>query len=563
MLIVSIHDVAPPFASGVRQLLEELDRRSIRPRVLKVVPDYAGKWPLSQDAELCRLLRSEAAAGSEIVAHGWTHRTQGRMRGSLTARWIGSWFAPGAAEFLTLPEAAAREAACRARRALADALGVEPQGFCAPAWLIDSEGRSAVAAAGYRYLLEQTAVRDLRTGEAIAAPWQGFMGVGGFHEWLVQRGNGAVAAGAFFTRGGFSRCPVVKVFLHPQRLQDNPALERVLDRLAELAAERELVTAGKLFSIAYGQEHSLPRTRRDPLPLVSVVIPALNEQACIARAIESVGRQQYPADRLECVVVDNDSRDATADVVSGLARSWEAAPGRTPRLSLVHEPQRGAARAKNRGAEQARGDVLVFLDADSTLGPAVARDVADAWRSGARGGSIPVQAESDDFWERGFFTAMELGKRVFGIHCQMFYLDRRLFHQLGGFRHELRLAEDLELMRRAGASLGTGNGRLQRTGRSGFRGRTLDGSCIRTSPRRMRAMPWRVGMIWMLVRWTLGFIGIGRRRYVAGGPAPGVRPMAVRWARRLAEGGLGLVLFSAGSHQPGRPAGLLRLYFQP
>ena len=338
MLIVSVHDVAPPFASGVRQLLEELDRRFIRPRVLKVVPDYAGKWPLAEDTELCRLLRSEAAAGSEIVAHGWTHRTQGRMRGSLTARWIGSWFAPGAAEFLTLPEAAAREAACRARGALADALGVEPQGFCAPAWLIDSEERAAVAAGGYRYLLERSAVRDLGTGEAVATPWQGYMGVGGFHEWLVQRGNGAVAAGALFSRGGLSRCQVIKVFLHPQRLQDNPALERVLDRLAELAAQRELVTAGQLFSIANCQPHSLPRPQGDPLPLVSVVIPALNEQACIARAIESVAGQQYPSDRLECVVVDNDSRDATAEVVSDVARSWEAGPGRTPCLSLVHEP---------------------------------------------------------------------------------------------------------------------------------------------------------------------------------------------------------------------------------
>ena len=243
-----------------------------------------------------------------------------------------------------------------------------------------------------------------------------------------------------------------------------------------------------------------------------------------------------------------------------MARSWEAAPGRTPRLSLVHEPQRGAATAKNRGAAQARGDVLVFLDADSTLGPAVAQDVADAWRSGARGGSIPVQAESDDFWERGFFTAMELGKRVFGIHCQMFYLDRRLFHQLGGFRHELRLAEDLELMRRAAASLGTGNGRLQRMGGSGFQGQNLDGSCIRTSPRRMRAMPWRFGMIWMLARWTLGFVGIGRRWYVAGGPAPGAGSLTTRWVRRLARAWLRLVLFSAGSHPPARPAVSRRIW---
>ena len=44
---------------------------------------------------------------------------------------------------------------------------------------------------------------------------------------------------------------------------------------------------------------------------------------------------------------------------------------------------------------------------------------------------------------------MELGKQVFGIDCQMFYLDRGLFIELGGFRHELLLAADLELMRRA------------------------------------------------------------------------------------------------------------------
>ena len=128
--------------------------------------------------------------------------------------------------------------------------------------------------------------------------------------------------------------------------------------------------------------------------------------------------QQYPADRLECVL---------AEVVLELARRWESSPGPTPRLSLVREPQRGVGPAKNRGAAAADGEVLVFLDADSTLEPTVARDVAAAWAGGARGGSIPVLADSDDFWERGFFHALEFGKRTFGIHGQMFYLDRRLF----------------------------------------------------------------------------------------------------------------------------------------
>ena len=47
LLIVTVHDVAPPFSAGVRRLLDELDRRAIRPRVLKVVPCYAGRWPLA------------------------------------------------------------------------------------------------------------------------------------------------------------------------------------------------------------------------------------------------------------------------------------------------------------------------------------------------------------------------------------------------------------------------------------------------------------------------------------------------------------------------------------
>ena len=569
LLIVTVHDVAPPFAAGVRHLLDELDRRAIRPRVLKVVPCYAGRWPLANDDELCSLLRAEVAVGSEIVAHGWTHRAQGALRGSLGARWRGAWLAGGAAEFLSLPAAAAHDAARSARRTLADTLGVEPEGFCAPAWLLNKEGHAAVAAAGYHFLLEQTMVRDLRTGQAIATPWQGFMGVGGCHEWLVQLGNGAIAVGARLACGGLSRCPVVKVFLHPQRLEDSRALERVLDGLTALAAQREVVTASQLVSLRQQERTARPLllsgakppAAEQPLPLVSVIVPALNEQSYIAQALRSVARQRYPLDRVECVVVDNGSRDDTAAVVQEVARRWDAAPGTMPQVQLTEEPRRGTARAKNRGAAVARGDVLVFLDADSTLGPAVVAEVAAAWSDGARGGSIPVLAASDDRWERGFFHVLEFGKRLLNIHSQMFYVDRRLFRRLGGFNHDLQLAEDLDLMRRAAVSLRSGEGRLKRIGGTRLRTGNKHGAHIRTSPRRLRALPWRLGMIWMFVRWSLAFLGIGRRWYEAGGPAPEAVPAATRLSRRAAHAGLRLVLFTAGRHAPGQPAGLLRIWW--
>ena len=379
---------------------------------------------------------------------------------------------------------------------------------------------------------------------------------------------GVIAAGARLAGGGLSRCPVVKVFLHPQRLEDSPALERVLDGLTALAAQREVVTASQLVSLRQQERASRPPSRSGatppaerPLPLISVIVPALNEQSYIAQALGSVARQRYPLDRVECVVVDNGSRDATAAVVQEVARRWTAGPGAMPRVQLTQEPRRGTARAKNRGAAVARGDVLVFLDADSTLGPTVLPEVAAAWNDGARGGSIPVLAASDDLWERGFFHVLEFGKRHLNIHCQMFYVDRRLFRLLGGFNHDLHLAEDLELMRRAAVSLQSGEGRLQRIGGTGLRSRNNTGAQIRTSPRRLRALPWRLGMIWMFVRWSLAFLGIGRRWYEAGGPVPEAVPAAIRLTRRAAHAGLRLVLFTAGRHAPGQPAGLLWIWW--
>jgi len=57
------------------------------------------------------------------------------------------------------------------------------------------------------------------------------------------------------------------------------------------------------------------------LPLVSVVIPMRNEAAHISACIDSVLAQTYPADRLEVIVVDGDSDDASMSVLTAMARA--------------------------------------------------------------------------------------------------------------------------------------------------------------------------------------------------------------------------------------------------
>lgn len=91
-----------------------------------------------------------------------------------------------------------------------------------------------------------------------------------------------------------------------------------------------------------------------PVPsLLSVVIPTLNEAPILGRTLERVRAQDVPA---EAIVVDGGSADGTRE----LADDWGA---------TVLTAPRGRARQMNRGAEAARGDLLLFLHADTLLPP--------------------------------------------------------------------------------------------------------------------------------------------------------------------------------------------------
>jgi glycosyltransferase involved in cell wall biosynthesis len=92
-------------------------------------------------------------------------------------------------------------------------------------------------------------------------------------------------------------------------------------------------------------------------PRFSVIIPAFNAAATLARAIDSVLAQTWPAH--EIIVVDDGSTDATADVA---ARYGDA-------VRLIRQTNRGVSVARNAGAAAATGDWLAFLDADDWYAP--------------------------------------------------------------------------------------------------------------------------------------------------------------------------------------------------
>jgi len=98
---------------------------------------------------------------------------------------------------------------------------------------------------------------------------------------------------------------------------------------------------------------------------LSVVIPTLNRAKQLGRCLDALKRQTLAPDRFEAVIVDNGSDAATLDAVR------RAAGETTFRTSVLVEPRRGPAAARNRGIEASRGQRILFLGDDILASPAL------------------------------------------------------------------------------------------------------------------------------------------------------------------------------------------------
>lgn len=95
--------------------------------------------------------------------------------------------------------------------------------------------------------------------------------------------------------------------------------------------------------------------------LVTVALPAYNEEKVVAKTLAALARTGYP--RFEVVAVDDGSTDGTWDVLTAFASVW-------PRLRVFRQwPNRGKAAALNRAIAEARGDIIVTLDGDTVFEP--------------------------------------------------------------------------------------------------------------------------------------------------------------------------------------------------
>jgi glycosyltransferase involved in cell wall biosynthesis len=166
-------------------------------------------------------------------------------------------------------------------------------------------------------------------------------------------------------------------------------------------------------------------------PLVSIIITTKNEEKNIGHCLESIKRQTYPADRIEIIVVDNHSSDATKKT----ARKF------TKKIYDLG-PERSAQR--NYGMlQKARGKYVMYLDADMILSSTVVEKAVERLKGGFVALYIPEVVVGNSYFsrvrrfERSFYDGTV-------IDCVRI-IEKEAFKKVGGFDPDMTGPEDWDL----------------------------------------------------------------------------------------------------------------------
>ncbi len=179
-------------------------------------------------------------------------------------------------------------------------------------------------------------------------------------------------------------------------------------------------------------------------PQISVIIPAFNEEDYIRSTLHSLQNQTYQ--NFETIVVANGCTDTTTEII----RKRE-----TNKLKLLTLPNPNVSIARNAGAQAAQGNILLFLDADTTLAPDALHKISTT--------SLPHIEKNNHIYgttktagdnpELKFKPLLKLKNFYLktGIHkgsSGAFYCSKELFHKHNGYKEELKTAEHHDLIQR-------------------------------------------------------------------------------------------------------------------
>ena len=170
----------------------------------------------------------------------------------------------------------------------------------------------------------------------------------------------------------------------------------------------------------------------------SVIIPARDEERFIGRCLESIqaAAANYP-NQIEVIVILNRCSDRTEEI----AHCFGA--------RTIREDARNLAKIRNAGARSAGGEVLVTIDADSTMSPGTLAAIDRALSSGKTiGGGVVIRPDRSSPGIKITLWMFALWMRTVRLSCGLFWCYRKDFEFIGGFDEELVSGEDIDFARR-------------------------------------------------------------------------------------------------------------------
>lgn len=200
--------------------------------------------------------------------------------------------------------------------------------------------------------------------------------------------------------------------------------------------------------------------------MLSFIVPAHNEEAWLGRCLSAIQTAAVETgEQHEVIVVD----DASTDATSGIAREHGA--------QVIQVAHRQIAATRNSGAQQARGEILFFVDADTLVNARLIQAALRRVRAGAVGGGCVPRFEGWlPLWWRLFYpfaVAIVRLRRLPGGAC--LFCTRHAFAVAGGFSEQHYAAEEAPFI-----------AALKRQGRF-----VVLAEPVITSGRSLRSTPWR------------------------------------------------------------------------
>ena len=185
-------------------------------------------------------------------------------------------------------------------------------------------------------------------------------------------------------------------------------------------------------------------------PAVSIIIPTLNEERYLPLLLESLRGISIP---LNIIVVDGNSEDDTVGVVRRFASQFSGSSS----LTLVESETRGIGLQRNRGAQMAKHDILIFLDADIIIpSPEVFETLVTEFVTNGYVTATPFLRSIETSWDLRLFHAfvsstqkflIRFGRPFFAGACLL--TTKQVFTRIGGFDTAVVLGEDVDYGLRA------------------------------------------------------------------------------------------------------------------